>query len=98
MEIPARYSANPPRFWIERSLTAIRRASIRSDVDGTESIMRHWRAIAQFNGGRALRRVGGLAAVLGLALALGACSKCDVPNLLPSPPGPHACHDAASPQ
>jgi hypothetical protein len=30
---------------------------------------------------------------LGFALALGACSKCDVPNWLPNPQAPHACHD-----
>ncbi len=33
-----------------------------------------------------------------LALALGACSKCDVPNLLPAQPGPHACHAGPDPQ
>jgi hypothetical protein len=36
--------------------------------------------------------------VLGLAVALGACSKCDVPNLLPNKPGPQSCHDGPSPQ
>jgi hypothetical protein len=31
------------------------------------------------------------------ALALGACSKCDVPNLLPHQAGPQMCHDGPSP-
>jgi hypothetical protein len=35
---------------------------------------------------------------LGLGLALGACSKCDVPNWLPNPAAPHTCHDGPSPQ
>jgi hypothetical protein len=39
-----------------------------------------------------------LIVALGLGLALGACSKCDVPNLLPNPSAPHACHDGPSPQ
>jgi hypothetical protein len=30
---------------------------------------------------------------LGFGLALGACSKCDVPNWFPNPSAPHACHD-----
>jgi hypothetical protein len=50
-----------------------------------------------------LQNIGRLAAlrlliVLGCGLALGACSKCDVPNLLPNPAAPHACHDGPSPQ
>jgi hypothetical protein len=32
------------------------------------------------------------------ALALGACSKCDMPNLIPAQPGPHACHAEPDPQ
>jgi hypothetical protein len=35
---------------------------------------------------------------LGLGLALGACSKCDVPNWFPNPSAPHACHDGPAPQ
>ena len=39
-----------------------------------------------------------LVLLLGLfALALGACSKCDVPNLLPHQAGPQTCHDGPSP-
>jgi hypothetical protein len=35
-----------------------------------------------------------LLAVAGLALALGACSKCDIPAWgSPSPPPPQSCHD-----
>jgi hypothetical protein len=44
------------------------------------------------------RRRGRLVLLLGLfALALGACSKCDVPNLLPHQAGPQTCHDGPSP-
>ena len=39
-----------------------------------------------------------LGALVGLGLALGACSKCDVPNLLPHQAGPQSCHDGPSPQ
>ncbi len=36
-----------------------------------------------------------LGALVGLGLALGACSKCDVPNLLPHQAGPQSCHDGS---
>jgi len=39
-----------------------------------------------------------LIALVGLGLTLGACSKCDVPNLLPHQAGPQSCHDGPSPQ
>lgn len=35
---------------------------------------------------------------LGLGVALGACSKCDVPNLLPHQAAPQSCNDAPPPQ
>jgi hypothetical protein len=39
--------------------------------------------------------VARLLILLGVGVALGACSKCDVPDLghWGSPPPPHACHD-----
>jgi hypothetical protein len=39
-----------------------------------------------------------LVIALGLGLALGACSKCDVPTWMPNAPAPHSCHDGPSPQ
>jgi hypothetical protein len=46
----------------------------------------------------ASQRRARLVLLLGLfALALGACSKCDVPNLLPHQAGPQTCHDGPSP-
>jgi hypothetical protein len=44
--------------------------------------------------------LGRLLLPLGFALALGACSKCDVPDLghWGSPPPPHACHDGPEQQ
>jgi hypothetical protein len=37
--------------------------------------------------------------LLGFALALGACSKCDIPDLGRwGPPAPHVCHDDPPPQ
>jgi len=47
---------------------------------------------------RATPRLMRLLIALGFSLALGACSKCDVPNWLPNPSAPHACHDGPSPQ
>jgi hypothetical protein len=41
----------------------------------------------------AAQRMMRLLVALGFALALGACSKCDVPDWLPKPAAPHACHD-----
>jgi hypothetical protein len=46
---------------------------------------------------RAVRALSALLAICGLGLALGACSKCDVPNLLPNQAGPQSCHDGPSP-
>ncbi len=38
--------------------------------------------------------------IAGLGLALGACTKCDVPNWFPKPPGqaPQTCHGTPAPQ
>jgi hypothetical protein len=47
---------------------------------------------------RAARRAAILACMIGLGLALGACSKCDVPDLLPPQAGPHACHAGPDPE
>jgi len=47
---------------------------------------------------RRARPVVMLIALVGLGLTLGACSKCDVPNLLPHQAGPQSCHDGPSPQ
>jgi len=44
------------------------------------------------------RRFALLLAIASLGLALGACSKCDVPNLIPAQPGPHACEPGPDPQ
>jgi hypothetical protein len=44
------------------------------------------------------KRVARLVALLGLALMLGACSKCDVPDWFHTSPAPHACHDGAPAQ
>jgi hypothetical protein len=38
------------------------------------------------------------AALVGLGLALGACSKCNVPTWQPNRPGPLSCHDGPAPQ
>jgi hypothetical protein len=45
---------------------------------------------------RAMRRAAVLAVILGFGLALGACSKCDVPTWQPRPAGPRSCHDGPS--
>jgi hypothetical protein len=50
-------------------------------------------SLVQSIGYLATRRMLRLLIALGFALALGACSKCDVPNWLPNPSAPHACHD-----
>ena len=47
---------------------------------------------------RRARLLALLIACVGLGLALGACSKCDVPNLLPHQAGPQSCHDGPSSQ
>jgi hypothetical protein len=46
----------------------------------------------------AAERMMRLVVALGLGLALGACSKCDVPTWMPNAPAPHSCHDGPSPQ
>ncbi|MFZ3336489.1 MAG: hypothetical protein WBE99_14905 [Xanthobacteraceae bacterium] len=46
---------------------------------------------------RVMRPLGALFAICGLGLALGACSKCDVPNLLPPQAGPQTCHAGPEP-
>jgi hypothetical protein len=60
--------------------------------------MMQWQAFTQLANYRALRSVAVLTVIFGFGLALGACSKCDVPNWLATQPGPHACHDAPPPQ
>jgi hypothetical protein len=62
--------------------------------------------LSYFNGevarpaiGIGLRRMALLMAVPALAFALAACSKCDVPNLLPQQAaGPQSCHGGPDPQ
>jgi len=61
--------------------------------------------LSYFNGevagpaiGIGLQRVTLLIAVSALACALAACSKCDVPNLLPHQAGPQSCHSGPDPQ
>jgi hypothetical protein len=46
---------------------------------------------------RAVRPPSALIVICCLGLALGACSKCDVPNLLPHQAAPQMCHDGPSP-
>jgi len=47
----------------------------------------------------AARLAAVLACIIGLGLALGACSKCDVPTWMPNNQNaPHTCHDGPSPQ
>jgi hypothetical protein len=52
------------------------------------------------NGSIAIGRILRLLMLAACGLALGACSKCDVPNWLPghSPATPASCHDGPSPQ
>jgi hypothetical protein len=53
------------------------------------------RTIVQFAGDRTLR----LLAVVAFGLALGACSKCDVPTWRhDSPAAPQSCHDGPAAQ
>jgi hypothetical protein len=46
---------------------------------------------------RAVRSLAALTVIAGLGLALGACSKCDVPVWQPRPSGPQSCHDGPAP-
>lgn len=52
------------------------------------------------NMGPAVRRTVSVAIVFAVALALGACTKCDVAKWLPNAPGgaPHSCHSTPAPQ
>jgi hypothetical protein len=59
-------------------------ASVVSDIIST---------ISRLMAKRRAWPLGTLVAICCLGLALGACSKCDVPNWLPNPSAPHACHD-----
>jgi hypothetical protein len=52
------------------------------------------RRVARIAGDHSLR----LFALLGLALVLGACSKCDVPTPWEHSGAPNACHDGPEPQ
>jgi hypothetical protein len=49
---------------------------------------------------RRILRAAALGCLLSFGLALGACSKCDVPTWMPQPPAqaPKSCHDLPSPQ
>ena len=48
--------------------------------------------------GRRLRSLAVLGLMAAVGLALGACSKCDVPIWQPNKTGPLSCHDGPSPQ
>src|SRR5580693_5836028 len=97
MEIPARYSryrrigaAPAPSRWTAR------RAIIAGAVRG---IMANDVKNMSWTGPRGLSRSGitmRLLALLGFALMLGACTKCDVPTWQHSSSGdaPVACHDS----
>jgi hypothetical protein len=102
MEIPARYpcyrrigAAPAPSRWLaERGIMAGAERGIMPDDVTPMS----WTA------SRGLSRCGGavlrLLALLGFALMLGACTKCDVPTWQHSSTGnaPVACHDSPAPQ
>jgi hypothetical protein len=47
---------------------------------------------------RRLRAMAVLGFVAAYGPMLGACSKCDVPNLTPNQAAPRACHDGPAPQ
>jgi hypothetical protein len=55
-------------------------------------------SLVQSNRRHATPRVMPLLIALGFGLALGACSKCDVPTWMPNPAAPHACHNGPDPQ
>lgn len=48
--------------------------------------------------GSGRRRVASAMAAAALGFALTACSKCNVPNLLPHQGGPQSCHSGPDPQ
>jgi hypothetical protein len=102
MEIPARYPcyrrigaapAPSPRL-ARRGIIAVAVRGIMADGLQTMS----WTAAGGLGhcGGAMLR----LLALLGFALMLGACTKCDVPTWQRSSTGdaPVACHDSPAPQ
>jgi hypothetical protein len=62
------------------------------------SVFQMARRISRMAPHPAARRAAVLACILGLGLALGACSKCDVPTWMPNQNAPHTCHDGPSPQ
>jgi hypothetical protein len=102
MEIPARYSCYrrigaapaPSRWLAKRGIIAGAVRGIMADDVRNMS----WTAL------RGLDRRGGtmlrFLALLGFALMLGACTKCDVPAWQHSSTGdaPVACHDSPAPQ
>src|SRR5580693_5070098 len=100
MEIPARYpcyrrigAAPAPSPWLaRRGIIAGAVRGIMADDVRTMS----WTASRGHCGGAMLR----LLALLGFALMLGACTKCDVPTWQHSSTGdaPVACHDSPAPQ
>lgn len=53
--------------------------------------------VARHSGRRDLRRGLLFIAMTGFGLALAACTKCDVPNLLPHQTAPQSCHDGPEP-
>ncbi|HEX4041207.1 MAG TPA: hypothetical protein VHY10_05860 [Xanthobacteraceae bacterium] len=54
--------------------------------------------VARPASGSGRQRVASVIAAAALAFALAACSKCDVPNLLPHQAGPQSCHSGPDPQ
>ncbi len=54
--------------------------------------------IARIAQARLARSLAVLLAIVAFGLALGACTSCDVPNLLPHQSGPQSCHDGPAPQ
>jgi hypothetical protein len=102
MEIPARYpcyrrigAAPAPSQWIAR------RGIIAGAVRGIMADdVRNMSWTAPQGPGHCGGTVLWLLALLGFALMLGACTKCDVPNWQRSSSGdaPVACHDSPAPQ
>jgi hypothetical protein len=105
MEIPARYpcyrrigaAPAPSRSLARRGIIA---GVVRGIMTDDARIM-SWTALGWLGGPR---HCGGamlrLLALLGFALMLGACTKCDVPAWQHSSSGaaPVACHDSPAPQ